>query len=218
MKILYSLLFLPIIGGSFTTNVCFTMNGKGVENASVKCYDEDWGTDRRVGGSRFTDVNGCVSILDTKTWWENPDVYCQIYPNGDCFATSLTKVKKDHPAGEDLDLGTWELTYNERYCGDFGAHANGCGPASVPRWLNDVTTSVSGFADPCAAHDACYVDCTKERTYCDRAFYDDMERLCGSSWTCMALANVYYGVVHKYGKISCESARKGRGSIALCDL
>uniref|UniRef100_A0A7S3KX86 Phospholipase A2 n=1 Tax=Amphora coffeiformis TaxID=265554 RepID=A0A7S3KX86_9STRA len=218
MKILSSLLFLPLVAGGFTTKVCFAMNGKGVVDALVKCYDEDWGTDRRVGRNRFTDVNGCVSVQDTKTWWENPDIYCQVYPNGDCFATTSTKVEKNHPAGTDLDLGTVELTYNDGYCGDFGAHANGCGPASVPRWLNDAATSVSGFADPCAAHDACYVDVTKKRTYCDHAFYDDMEKLCGSSWTCMALANLYYGVVHKYGKASCEAARKGKGSTALCGV
>lgn len=218
MKIVSILFFLPFVSGDFTTNCCFTLNGKGVQNALVKCYDEDFGRDGRVGRNTFTDAKGCVSVYDSNNWWENPDVYCQIYPNGDCFATTSTHVRKNHRPGTDLDFGQIALWYNEGYCGDFGVHGNGCGPAYVPRWLNDAATVVSGFADPCAAHDACYVDVTKERSYCDHAFYDDMEKLCGTSWTCMALANLYYVAVHKYGRSSCEAARKKRGSTALCSL
>ena len=211
---------VSVVDAAFTVNVCFTVAGKGVTNALVKCYDSDWGPDDVVGpsGGVRTGTNGCVAVRDTQTWYERPDVYCQIFANGECFAGVTTRIVNDHSSSSNLNLGTVALTYDANYCGNFGENANGCGPASFPSWLNDAATSVSGFADQCAAHDACYSTCSASRTTCDNEFLDDMEAVCAGSWTCLTLANLYYQAVDEFGASACTSARSGRcTSTALCN-
>jgi hypothetical protein len=205
---------------AFTVNVCFTVAGKGVSNALVKCYDSDWGPDDVVGpsGGVRTGTNGCVAVRDTQTWYERPDVYCQIFANGECFAGATTRIVNDHSSSSNLNLGTLALTYDANYCGNFGADGNGCGPESFPSWLNDAATSVSGFADQCAAHDTCYSSCSVTRTQCDDEFLDDMEAVCAGSWTCLTLANLYYQAVDGFGASACIAARTGKcTSTALCN-
>jgi hypothetical protein len=210
------------VDAAFNVNVCFTIAGKGVSNALVKCFDSDWGPDDVVGPSAGvrTGTNGCVALRDTQTWYERPDVYCQIFANGECFAGTTTRIVDDHPSSRDLDLGTLALTYDANYCGNFGAGANGCGPASFPSWLNDVATSVSGFADQCAAHDTCYSSCVVKRTRCDTDFLADMKSICTGSWTCLTLANIYYKSVNEFGGSACTSARSTKCTstgTALCN-
>lgn len=208
------------VEGAFDVNVCFTVGGKGVKNANVKCYDEDWGPDDRVGpsGGANTATNGCVTLRDTQTWFESPDVYCQIFPNGECFAGATTSIKNDHNSRTTANFGTIALTYDPDYCGDFGIGANGCGPASIPSWLRDVATSVSGFAYQCAAHDACYSNCAKTRSQCDYEFLNDMEAVCATSWTCLTLADLFYEAVSGYGGSACTSARTGKCTdLSLCN-
>ena len=211
---------VSVADAAFTVNVCFTVGGKGVNNALVKCFDEDWGTDDRVGSDARTNSNGCVSVTDNQRWYERPDVYCQVFANGECFAGAVTRIAVDHSSSSNLNFGTIALSYNAAYCGNFGADANGCGPASFPSWLNDAATSVSGFADQCAAHDACYSTCTKTRTQCDDEFLVDMNAVCATSWTCQTLAYLYYEAVDEFGASACTAARTGRCTSTqteLCD-
>ena len=207
-----------IVAADFTTTACFTVEGEPVSGAVVKCWDQDWGSDDVVGDSNgvLTDSTGCASIEDTGSWWEDPDVYCRIYPNGACFAEYSTGVVETD-SDVDVDLGYHDLSYDDAYCGDFGADANGCGPESFPTWLNDVATSVSGFDSQCSAHDACYADCTKTRSYCDIEFEFDMYATCAGGWTCQILADLFYQAVSDHGQAACESARLGScGSVANC--
>lgn len=199
------------VAAEFTTTACFTVEGEAVTNAVVKCWDSDFGTDDIVGppDGVLTDSTGCARVVDTQSWWEDPDVYCKIISNGDCFATFATPTIET-PSNRNVNFGYFDLMYDAAYCGDFGANSNGCGPASFPDWLNDVATEVSGFATQCAAHDACYADCGATRSYCDIEFEADMYTQCAGSWTCEILASLYYDAVHTYGESACITARQGR--------
>lgn len=219
IAVIVATLSTSIVEAAFRVDVCFTLGGKGVNNANVKCFDEDVGTDDRVGPSSggYTNSNGCVSLTDTQRWYESPDVYCKIFPNGECFAEATTKILKDHKSNLNANFGTITLTYDPDYCGDFGAASNGCGPAWIPSWLRSVFTSVSGFANQCASHDACYDNCAVARSQCDDEFLDDMEAVCASSWTCLALADIYYDQVVENGGPACLAARTHCADSSLCN-
>jgi len=214
-----NLLFLPsLVSAGFTTKVCFQLNdGSGnvspVEGARVKCYDDDYfpDGDDRVGPANgvLTDANGCASLYDNQWWFENPDIFCRIEANGDCFAEQATNVACDHNNNRDLDLGTIDLMFDMDYCGDFDLGSNGCGVEAFPDVLNSVFTEVSGFESQCAAHDSCYSDCTKLRSTCDDDFLNDMLLTCANQESCEALAQIYYEAVDNFGKVPCKQSRKG---------
>jgi hypothetical protein len=193
----------------FTTNVCFTINASPVVGALVKCWDDDYGWDDRVGpsGGARTDSNGCVSLYDSQSWWENPDVFCRIDPNGDCFAEATTSTKSDHNKRRDANFGTVALQYDEDYCGDFGG-GNGCGTSQIPSFLRDTLTETSGFKNQCNAHDICYGDCSKKRSDCDDDFYDDMLSTCAGQVNCELLAYFYFTAVDTLGYEACDNSRR----------
>lgn len=201
----------------FTVHACFQLAGKGVNNALVRCYDSDWGTDDRIGRDTRTDSNGCVAVYDNQRWYERPDVYCKVYANGECFATTTTRILDDRSSSSPVFLGTTSLSYDGAYCGNFRAGGNGCGPSSLPSWLRDVATSVSGFRSQCAVHDACYSQCSISRSECDDDFYEDMLLACNGGWTCDTLAYLFFQAVDEFGGSACRSARLGScSSTALC--
>lgn len=200
-------LLLPSLATAhFTTNVCFAINDSPVIGALVKCWDDDYGWDDRVGpsaGAR-TDSNGCVSLYDSQFWWEKPDVFCRIDPNGDCFAEATTVTKSDHNSNRDANFGTVALQYDEDYCGDFGGlDINGCGPSQFPSFLRDALTEASGFENQCNAHDICYDDCSKKRSDCDDDFHDDMLSTCAGQSNCELLAYLYFTAVDTFGYEAC---------------
>ena len=206
-----------LVTADFTTRACFTVEGEPIVGATVKCWDSDWGTDDVVGPEEgvLTNDNGCVEVFDDNSWWEDPDVYCKIISNGDCFATFAT-YEWETDSNTDVDFGYFDLTYDPDYCGDFGYASNGCGPDSFPDWLNDVATSVSGFATQCAAHDNCYADCQSTRSNCDIQFEADMYNQCAGSWTCEILASLFYEAVDAGGEEACIAARHSCGSTRKC--
>ena len=193
----------------FTTNVCFTINDSPVVGALVKCWDDDLTTDDRVGpsGGARTDSNGCVSLYDSQSWLESPDVFCRIDPNGDCFAEATTSTKSDHNKRRDANFGTVALQYDEDYCGDFGG-GNGCGTSQIPSFLRDTLTETSGFKNQCNAHDICYGDCSKKRSDCDDDFYDDMLSTCAGQVNCELLAYFYFTAVDTLGYEACDNSRR----------
>lgn len=198
------LFLLPsMASAAFDVNVCFKMNGEGVENALVRCWDEDWGWDDYVGpeaGVR-TDPNGCASLRDNQSWWERPDIYCEIIPNGECFAEFTTNIEADHNTNENANLGTYDLPFDDNYCGDWDIADNGCGAANFPSWLRDTVTEVSGFENACAAHDTCYGECNESREECDDDFYADMLATCAGQLNCEILAGVFYTAVDTGGSL-----------------
>ena len=97
---------------SLLVKACFTLSGQPLKGNLVKCYDEDFGLDDFIG-SGTTDANGCVTIESRDTWYEKPDVYCNVHRKSSdqkCFLGSTTKTKDDVtiPNGYAayVDLGT----------------------------------------------------------------------------------------------------------------
>ncbi|OEU06516.1 hypothetical protein FRACYDRAFT_254536 [Fragilariopsis cylindrus CCMP1102] len=194
----------------FTTNVCFTINDSPVVGALVKCWDDDYGSDDRVGpsGGARTDSNGCVSLYDSQSWLESPDVFCRIDPNGDCFAEATTSTKSNHNKRRDANFGTVALQYDEDYCGDFGLDTNGCGTSRIPSFLRDTLTETLGFENQCNAHDICYADCSKKGSDCDDDFYDDMLSTCAGQVNCELLAYFFFTALDTFGYEACDNSRR----------
>jgi len=204
-----SLLLPSLAFAGFTTEACFELNGGPIVGALVKCWDDDYGWDDRVGpsGGVLTGDDGCASLYDNQWWWESPDVYCVIDPNGDCFPETTTPTKNNHKTRRKANFGTLQLSYDDDYCGDFGYDNNGCGTAFFPSWLRDTLTDVSGFENQCAAHDTCYGVCLKTRSECDSDFYDDMLATCAGQDNCEFLGFLYFQAVDQFGYDSCAASR-----------
>lgn len=97
------------------------------------------------------------------------------------------------------------------------AQFNGCGPQNgldLPvlghgDWVPDKPLGVVDFFDACEGHDCCYGRCGSDKSACDRAFLEGMQKACLRSETvadalfdglrltlCMNLASTYYAAVH----------------------
>ena len=201
-------LLLPLaVDAGFTTEVCFTVKGVAVPGALVRCFDQDWGRNDRVGQDSYTDSQGCVSVQDSQLWYEQPDIYCQIYANGKCFSTTTTPIQRNHPTNANLNFGTIDLPYHSRNCRP-NFRGNGCGAASSPAWMREFVDGASGFQSQCLVHDACYETCGARRSQCDTDFYRDMDSTCMGRWACRVAATVFYQLVSWAGQPACRSARR----------
>ncbi|WP_020497326.1 phospholipase A2 [Sciscionella marina] len=99
---------------------------------------------------------------------------------------------------------TKQVSVKKDYCG-------GKGPS---KWVPD-HWGKANFAGSCKRHDACYSPKSHtDRLTCDRAFRNDMRRVCHDTYAsgvkqrlCLGMANTYYKAVRKYAK----SHYKGSG-------